>query len=351
MSEKDMQNVIKEYLKEVKSKLPEWLKDKKEHKEILAELEEHIWSKAEELSGMGQPTIQSIQMAITHMGKPESIAREYKRRGTPKVYITKEMWPAYLKVLGIVFAVIIGISIVSQVIDFVFGNVNVGEFIGNIITGIQIGCLSTFAVITIIFVALSMEGYFPEDFKSKKIREEEKQQLEIAREKGIPISEIKKKPLKPYIKPVGEIIGGFIAIIGGIFLIILPIPAITNLVDPEFLLYLQFAGVFILIEGILDLNRGLIGNRQMLTHQIIHGITIAVKLASISVVILMMNRPEIFPILLVNDPTEVLINIGIAPEYYTLFRGIAALIIALVALSTIEDFYRIYKAERYKSKY
>ncbi|MEE9378029.1 MAG: hypothetical protein V3V33_08340 [Candidatus Lokiarchaeia archaeon] len=351
MSEKDMQNIIKEYLKEVKSKLPEWLKDKKEHKEILAELEEHIWSKAEELSGMGQPTIQSVQMAITHMGKPGSIAREYKRRGTPKFYITKEMWPSYLKVLGIVFAVIIGISIVSQVIDFVFGNVNVGEFIGNIITGIQIGCLSTFAVITIIFVALSMEGYFPEDFKSKKIREEEKQQLEIAREKGIPISEIKKKPLKPYIKPVGEIIGGFIAIIGGIFLIILPIPAITNLVDPEFLLYIQFAGVFILIEGILDLNRGLIGNRQMLTHQIIHGITIVVKLASISVVILMMSRPEIFPILLVNDPTEALINIGIAPEYYTLFRGIAALIIALVALSTIEDFYRIYKAERYKSKY
>jgi len=351
MSEKDMQNIIKEYLKDVKSKLPEWLKDKKEYKEILAELEEHIWSKAEELSGMGQPTTQSVQMAVTHMGKPESIAREYKRRGTPKVYITKEMWPAYLKVLGIVFAVIIGISIISQVIDFVFGNVDVGEFIGNIITGIQIGCLSTFAIITIIFVGLSMEGYFPEDFKSKKIREEEKQQLEIAREKGIPISEIKKKPLKPYIKPVGEIIGGFIAIVGGIFLIILPIPAITNLVDSEFLLYLQFAGVFILIEGILDLNRGLIGNRQMLTHQIIHGITIAVKLASISVVILMMNRPEIFPILLVNDPTEALINIGIAPEYYALFRGIAALIITLVALSTIEDFYRIYKAERYKSKY
>ena len=351
MSEKDIQNVIKEYLKEVKSKLPEWLKDKKEHKEILAELEEHIWSRAEELSGMGQPTIQSVQMAITHMGKPESIAREYKRRGTPKFYITKEMWPAYLKVLGIVFAVIIGISIVSQVIDFVFGNVDVGEFIGNIITGIQIGCLSTFAVITIIFVALSMEGYFPEDFKSKKIREEEKQQLEIAREKGIPISEIKKRPLKPYIKPVGEIIGGSLGIIFGIFLILLPIPAVRILIDPEFLLYLQFAGIFMLIEGILDLNRGLIGNRQMLTHQIIHGITIVVKLASISVVILMMNRPEIFPILIVDDPSDALINIGIAPEYFALFRGIAALIIAIVALSTIEDFYRIYKAERYKSKY
>jgi len=349
MSEKETQNIIKEYLKEVKSKLPEWLKDKKEHKEILAELEEHIWSKAEELSGTGQPTLQSVQMAISHMGKPENIAKEYKRRGTPKVYITKEMWPVYLKVLGIVFAVVIGLSILTQVINFIFGNVDIGELFGGIFQGIQIGCLSTFAIITIIFVALSMEGYFPEDFKSKKVREKEKQQLEIAREKGIPISEIKKRPLKPYIKPVGEIIGGIIVIIIGVLFIAQPIPAITILIDSEFLIYLQFAGLFILTEGILDLSRGLIGNRQMIAHQVIHGITIAVKLASISVVILMMNRPEIFPILVINEPGDPLINIGIAPEFYALFRGIAALIIALVTLSTIEDFYKIYKAEKYKN--
>ena len=107
MSEKEMKNIVKEYLKEVKSKLPEWLKDKKEHKEILAELEEHIWSKAEELSETGQPSINSIRMASTHMGKPESIAKEYKRRGTPKFYITQEMWPVFIKVLVIVFSVII----------------------------------------------------------------------------------------------------------------------------------------------------------------------------------------------------------------------------------------------------
>lgn len=351
MSEKDMQNIIKEYLKEVKSKLPEWLKGKKEHKEILDELEDHIWNKAEELSGTGQPTVKSVQLAITHMGTPESIAKEYKHRGTPKYYITEELWPTYLKVLGIVFAVIFGIALISQVIDFVFGNVSIIELVGNIFQGIQTGFLFSFVIISITFVALSMEGYFPEDFKSEKLREKERKQIEIAKEKGIPISEIKKKPLKPYIKPVGEIIGGSIGIVFGIFLIMLPIPAVRILIDPEFLLYLQFAGFFILVEGILDLNRGLIGNRQMLTHQIIHGITIAIKLASISVVILMMNRPEIFPILIVGDPSDALTNIGIAPEYYALFRGIAALIIAIVALSTIEDFYRIYKAERYKSKY
>ncbi len=340
MSEKELNNVVNEYLKEVKNKLPEWLKDKKEHKEILAELEDHIWSKAEELSKTGEATLDSVQKAIDHMGTPESIAKEYKRRGTPKVYITEEMWPSYLRVLGIVFAVIIGISIVSQVINLIFGNVNFGEIFWNIIQGIQIGGLVSFAIITVIFVALSMEGYFPEDFKSKIKLDKEKQQQIIPRKEGIEISEIKKRPEKPYIKPIGEIIGGVFGIIFGIFIILQPIPAIFNssLINPDFLVYLQFAGLFILTEGILDLSRGLIGNRQMIAHQVIHFIIIGVKLASISVVILMMNRPEIFPILIVSEPGDALINIGIAPKYYTIFRGIAGLIIVIVALSTIEYF-------------
>ena len=157
MSEIEMSNIIKEYLKEVEKKLPEWLKDKKEHKEVLAELEEHIWSKGEELSGMGQATIESVQMAISHMGTPESIAKEYKRRGTPKYYITEELWPYYLKILVIVLGVIIGLSIFSQVMNLVFGNIGIGEFFGGIFQGIQIGGLAAFAVITIVFVALSMD--------------------------------------------------------------------------------------------------------------------------------------------------------------------------------------------------
>jgi hypothetical protein len=349
MSENEMKIVIKEYLKEVKSKLPEWLKEKKEHKDILTELEDHIWNKAEELSGMGQPTLESVQNAITYMGTPDTIAKEYKRRGTPKYYITEELWPYYLRTLVVVLGIIIGLSIFSQIINLIFDSADIGEFFGGIFQGVQFGGLAAFAIITIIFVALSMEGYFPEDFKSKKTLEKERKEADLARKKGIPISEFKKKPVKPYISPIGEIIGGAIGMIIGVFFITQPIPAITSLIDPEFLLYLQFAGLFILVEGVLDLSRGTIGNRQMFTHQIIHGIIIGVKLASVSVIILMMNRPEIFPILVVNEPGDALINIGIAPEFYSLFRGIAGLLIALVVLSTLEDFYRIYKAEKYKN--
>ena len=337
MSEKELNYKIKEYLKEVKNKLPEWLKDKKEHKEILAELEDHIWSKAEELSKTGQPSLDSVQMAIDHMGTPESIAKEYKRRGTPKVYITEELWPIYKKVIGGVFTFIIVIAVIVQVVNLIFGNF---DTFWDGVMGVQIGLLIAFAVITIIFVVLSMEGYFPEDFMSKKELEKRKEESGIADER--------EKPLKPFIKPVGEIIGGCLGLIFGVFLIVQPLPFIFNLIDIEFRLFLQFAGIFMIAEGILDTTRGLIGNRQPIAHQVVHGITIAVKLASISVVILMMNRPDIFPILIVQDPSGALINIGIDPGFYGLFRGIAGLIIAIVALSTIENFYKIYKLESYK---
>ncbi len=337
MSEKEMSNTIKEYLKEVKKKLPEWLKDKKEHKEILAELEDHLWNKAEELSKTSQPTLVSVQMAIEHMGTPENIAKEYKRRGTPKVYITEELWLLYKKVLTVVFSVIIGIAIVVQIVNLVFGNY---ETLGDVLMGIQMGLLVAFAVITIIFVVLSMEGYFPEDFKSKKSIEKAKEEFKV--------SNIKEKALKPFIKPVGEIIGGSFGIIIGVLFIIQPMPFLTSLIDQEFLLYLQFAGIFIIIESALDIIRGLIGNRQPKAHQIVHGITIAVKLTSISVVILMLNRPDIFPILVIQQPSEAFINIGVASEFYNLFRVIAGIIIALVAISTVENFYKIYKLENYK---
>lgn len=340
MSENDMQMLVNEFLTKVKEKLPEWLKDKKEHKEILSELEEHILSKADELSDTGRPTLESVRSAIDHMGSPESIAKEYKRRGTPKYYITEELWPYYKKAIAVVFGVIVGIVVISQIINLIFGNT--GSFL-DAISGIQWGFLAAFAVISIVFVALSMEGYLPEDFQTKKSTEHAIRDVQV--------SVKEKKPAKKIIKPAEDIIGGVIGIVFGMILIIQPIQALNAVIHPEFLVLLQIAGLFMITESGLDLSRGLIGNRQIRAHQILHGVTIIVKLSSISVIIMMMNRPEIFPILIVEEWGQPLINIGVAPEFYGLFRGIAGLIIAIVALTTIENMYKIYKLETYtKSK-
>lgn len=348
MNEKEMQDIVKEYLKEVKSKLPDWLKSKKEHKEILADLEDHIWQKAEELSDIGQPTISSVQSAIAHMGTPKSIAKEYKHRGTPKFYITEEMWPLYIKVLIIVFIVIIAINIFSQVINVIFEEEAVSKIPENLFTGIQTGILGSFVIVSIIFVVLSMEGYFPEDFKSKKDFKEEKRQLELAEERGLAYKTKEGKPLKPFIKPIGEIIGGIVVVGIGLFFLIQPIPGLNDLIDPEFLFLVRCGGLFIITEGSLDLTRGLIGNRQVNTHQLIHWLTIIVKLSSISIAVLMMLRPEIFPIIVLDDATETFQNIGIDPEYYDTFRAIAGLVITGIALSTLENFYNLYKLQKYK---
>ncbi|MFW9866531.1 MAG: permease prefix domain 1-containing protein [Candidatus Thorarchaeota archaeon] len=331
MSEENMNILIDEYLKEVKTKLPDWLKEKKEDEEILEELEEHLRNKAEELSDTGQPTIESVQSAIDHMGTPESIAKEYKRRGTPKVFITEELWPYYKKALLAIFSLIITITLIVQLINFIFG---IASRIGDVVMGFHIGMLAAFALVSVIFTVLSMEGYFPEDFSAKPRKNVKK----------IPSMEERRK-VKPFIKPGEEIFGGAFSIGVGIIFLVQPIPGIISLVDPLFLLYLKFAGLFIIAEGVLNLIRGLIGNRQMTAHQVIHGITIVVKFASISVIVLMVSRPDVFPILVFSGGLK---NIGVKPEFYGLFRGIAGLFIALVALSTIEDFVKIFRAEKYK---
>lgn len=329
MSEKNMDDLVGAYIKEVKKALPEWLKDKKEHKEILADLEEHIWEKAKELSDTGQATEDSVQMAIAHMGTPKSIAKEYKRRGTPKVYITKEMWPLYLRVLTIVFAVIIIVNIIGLILNIVSGTTDLGELIGGLFSGIQNGFFISFAIITIIFVGLSMEGYFPEDFKSKK--QAEKEQIRV--EAGL--------PPKPFIKPVGEIIGGGIGLVIGILFVFQPFP--THLFAAEFLLLLRFFGIFMIAGSSLDITRGILGNTQPNTHQLIHIVKIGLKLGVIPILIILMNRPDIFPWF-----SEPWVHIGIPPEFHDPYRIGMTVLIIFVILLNLDDIYKIWKIQKYK---
>lgn len=331
MSETSMQNSVKEFLKDVKKALPDWLKDKKEHKGILADLEEHIWEKARELSETGQPTEESVRKAIDHMGTPQSIAKEYKRRGTPKVYITAEMWPLYIKVLTVVFAVIIVLNAVGLVFNVLSGTVDLGQLIEGLANGIQLGLLFSFVIISIIFVVLSMEGYFPEDLKSKRKLKEEKKRIAAG------------KPPKVFIKPVGEIIGGGIGLIVGIVFLVQPFP--TYMFVADFLLLLRFFGILMIIGGLVDITRGVIGNRNPGTHQVIHVFKILLKIAAIPFLVVLMNRPEIFPWF--STPW---VFVGIPAEFYDAYRIGMIVLIVIVALTTIDDIYKIVKLESYKLK-
>ncbi|TFF86383.1 MAG: hypothetical protein EU517_00495 [Promethearchaeota archaeon] len=346
MNNIESENIIKEYLKEVKKALPEWLKDKKEHKEILADLEDHLRENARELSDTGEITTESTYAAIERMGSPKTIAKEYKRRGTPHVYITKEMWPLYLRVLTTVFAVVIVLNVVFMFLGIIFENPSIEQILGNLFSGIQLGFLIAFAVISIIFVVLSMEGYFPEDFKSKKELKKEKALMAKVREEGYPISKKTGKPLKPFIKPLEEIIGGGIGIIAGVFFLTQPI--FKGLLDPLFSIIIQIFGILVVVEGTLDVLRGIIGNHKPLTHQIMHTIKVLLKFVWIPLIIFLAFNPQIFPWFYYNEGLELWLNVGVSTEFYDLYRNLMIFIAVIAGLTSIEDIYRIIKIENYK---
>jgi hypothetical protein len=161
--------LIKSYLDRVHKKLPEWLKWKSDEvKKILDDLEFQILNQAQIIAGGNVPSDSDIQKAIDQMGSPECIARPYKNRGTPKFYLSQELFEFYLRTLFIFFGIIIIINIIIAVFKFVAAmivpSISVWEALGSMFGGIWIGCLIAAVVITIVFVYFSMEGFLPEDF-------------------------------------------------------------------------------------------------------------------------------------------------------------------------------------------
>jgi len=90
--------LIKDYINQVKKKMPEWLKWKEEQlQHILDDLERQVINEAHQFAAGSEPTNNDFQEAIDRMGSPESIAKLYKRRGKPKYFITEELFEFYLR--------------------------------------------------------------------------------------------------------------------------------------------------------------------------------------------------------------------------------------------------------------
>ena len=245
--------IVEEFLKIVKKKLPGWLKDNKaELKDVLSELESHIWEKSEEIAGGKDIQIHHVQQAVQAMGNPRDIAAEYKKRGTPKIWISQELFPSYLKVFGIVFAVIVGVNLISFIIDAIT-NGFIDNQLFSYIEVVFSSALGAFLVVTIIFVALSVEGYLPEDFKKSKYKSKMKS---IPSEKPI----IATKKIKPPLKRGQLLAGGIIALLIGsamYFEVWVNMPALDYL-GIDLLEWLRIAGFFLIIGGLINLVQSMV---------------------------------------------------------------------------------------------
>jgi len=357
----DFENqVVKNYIAQVKQKLPEWLKWKEDElKNVLEDLEAQLYGEARTISQREEVTDADLREAIRRMGSPESIAKLYKLRGTPKFYITQELFDFYLRSLFFFFGIVIFINIIVAVFQFFFRPF--WGVLGGMLSGIWIGCLIAAIVITIVFVYFSMEGFLPEDFgviprrlaiifpfnfteedmeetraytkqrieqakligrekleeakirvdeklaEKRIMREEKRIEAKILRKQKMEeakalrkqkLEEAKEKRLIKKTQPVtvGELIFGTTAgIIFGLLLIMQPF-SVTGLMQPAFLDWLQIFGFLIFVSGLFSLIRLVIGVSNYTGQQVFLIIGALYKFSYIPLFIFLLNYPQIFPI-------------------------------------------------------
>jgi len=396
--------LVKNYIAQVKQKLPEWLKWKEEElKNILYDLEQQLYNEARAISGGESLTDADIQEAIMRMGPPESIAKLYKRRGTPRFYITQELIEFYLRSLFFFFGVVFFVNILGAVFQFFFKNW--WEVLGGMLTGIWIGCLISAVVITIVFVYFSMEGFLPEDFgiipkrlailfpfnfneeqleeskiytkqkiqEAKILREEkmvtakhrvkekliemkaiEKEKLataKVLRKQKLEEAKLKREIGKTQPVTIGELIFGTLAgIIFGLILMIQPF-AVTGLMQQAFLDWLKMMGFLIFVSGLFSLVRLVIGVSNYTGQQVFLVIGAIYNLAYIPLFVLLLNQPEIFPISLFSggnitaipaDPTNII--------FIVYFWVIIAIILGTIG-GMIGNFFKVGKYSKLKRAY
>ena len=407
--------VVKKYLSQVKQKLPEWLKWKEDElKNVLGDLEAQLYGEARTISQGEELTDADLQEAIRRMGPPESIAKLYKLRGTPKFYLTQELFDFYLRSLFFFFGIVIFINIIVAVFQFLFRVW--WEVLGGMLSGIWIGCLISAIVITIVFVYFSMEGFLPEDFgiiprrlailfpfsfteeymeetrvytkqrieeakligreklAEAKIRMEEKfagkrilreekrieakllrkQKLEEAKVlRKQKLKEAKEKRAYKKTQPItiGELIFGTSAgIIFGLLLIIQPF-SVTELMQQAFLDWLHYFGLLIFISGLISLIRLVIGVSNYTGQQVFLIIGALYKLSYVPLFVYLLNYPQIFPIELFSGGVISSIPSDPASIIFIIYFWVIILIIVGLFGGMIGNFVKVGKYSKLKKAY
>jgi len=407
--------VVKNYIAQVKQKLPEWLKWKEDElKNVLGDLEAQLYGEARSISQGEALTDADLQEAIRRMGSPESIAKLYKQRGTPKFYLTQELFNFYLRSLLFFFGIVIFINIIVGVFQFFFRVW--WEVLGGILSGIWIGCLIAAIVITIVFVYFSMEGFLPEDFgiiprrlailfpfnfteeymegtrvytkqrieeaklmgKEKlaeaKVRMEEKfaekrilreekrvetkilrkQKMEEAkalRKQKLEEAKEKRKFKKSQPVTIAELIFGTTAgIIFGLLLILQPF-SVTGLMQQAFLDWLQIFGFLIFVSGLFQLIRLVIGVSNYTGQQVFLVLGAFYRLLYVPLFVFLLNAPQIFPINLFSGGVISSIPSDPSNIIFIIYFGVIILIIVGIFGGMIGNFVKVGKYSKLKKAY
>ena len=287
----ESKNLVEKFADEIKKNLPEWIKnDEEKLEDIIFEIKSHVWDSAYELAGSENPDLASVQQAIVNMGSPKEIANNYKSRGTPKFFISEELWPAYYKIVLGLAAFIFSVILIIQVVliepnNFLQGLVNACT--------LSYGTITIFTgFITVLFVYFSKEGFMPENFEAmdKKNKQDKKDNKFV------------------YYKPGEHFFAGLFGFIFGLITIFMPIDVlnlfriiinifldILNLADPinqytsispDLRYIITLMGLVSIILGVINVLR--INSREPAYHSRLNTLFIFVKILEFAITVYML---------------------------------------------------------------
>ena len=407
--------ILKDFINQVKKKLPEWLKWKEEDlKYILDDLEQQVIKEANLIAAGAEPSNQDFKEAIDRMGTPESIAKLYKRRGTPKYFITEELFEFYLRTLFFFWGIIILINIVVAVFQIFVSPW--WEILGSAFSGVWIGCLISAVVITIAFVYFSYEGFLPEDFgiipkrlalifpfnlteeemeetrnytkqrleeakirrdeilaeakarreeilteakvlraekleEAKMLRKQKMTEAKVIRKEKLAQAKAKRALKKKEPVNLGELIFGAIGgIIFGLILILQPF-SVLGLFDPAFLEWLTIFGLLVFINGLLCLVRLAVGVSNHTGQQVLIVITTIYNITYIPWLLLLLQQPEIFPISVFTGGIIPTIPNDPTNLVFIIYFWVIILIVIGIIVGMIVNFNKVYKLSKMKKEY
>ncbi len=345
----EITTVIQDFLNKVEKKLPLWIKmDEEMLKETLDELENHIMDRAYEISDGEQPSTKQIHLVLAKMGTPKSIADEYKERGTPKYYISEELWPFYLKSLVIFGVLIVAVNFLSLLLGI--PNESFGVLIGNFWEGIWSGFGTGFIIVTCLFVYLSMQGFLPGDinfFDQMATKDQTKKVTPTSQVDDPSLVTTPSSYRQPSDSPLiprkryktgeflGEVIMGFIF---GIIMIFLPFFNFEPYIPFPLMLWIQIFGVIILVSAFVSLTQLLVGN-NLRAQQGLHIVQAFLN----GLYIPLFLQLKLNPIILIDPLQSYLpdadivkaVNIGVI------------VVIVLTSISIVSEFFKVVKLELY----
>lgn len=149
------------------------------------------------------------------------------------------------------------------------------------------------------------------------------------------------------ISPLAMGIGGlFLTLIGAVFYY-QPASPLSQPLKPDFLMIIGYFGILMMMQGMLVLARGIIGNHMVSIHQFLVIVGALISLSGISLLIMLHEDPSIIPFLVYDESSQAFTDIGM-PISMEMIKLVIVLIIVLSILSCFGDFYHAGKLSKYK---